>query len=291
MEENNEEVVAEPTTDEPKEPTLLQPDPEGTEDKIGKSTDDLDPRFLNEEGLFNEEGAREYMSEVKNRDDKYNKRIQDMRKMVSTKDDFVENKEEYFQDFAPEEKYMKYFGEDTPEDIQKEIKGLTDRLADQYNELALNKKQALGVSNTILDILEQYGVLDTKSEDEQRLAKQKWVEGQKAKLGANADNIIREAQVYIGNENAFDTDVKKYMLEMIDVVGAPFIDVVNQMKDKFGGATGGVPSSVIDLSGLAPDADLKQEYLNKETTDFRRQQITAKRAQAGRTTRLMDAEF
>ncbi len=293
MEENNEEVAEETTSPTSQsEPTLTIKDEPETP-PVEATPDDFkfdDRIFVDNE--FSKDGLKEYIKEATEREEKKDKRIQDMRKLVSTKDDFVEDKGDYFLDYAPPEKYMeKYFSENVPEETQKEIKVVTDLLAEAYNDNALNKAQARNVSNTVLEVLEHFGVLDTRTDDEIALSRQKWVEGQKAKLGANANEIIKEAQIYIGSENAFDKDVKGYMLEMIDVVGAPFIDVINQIKDRFGGATGGVPSSVVDLSGLGTDAELKQEYLAADTTDFRRQQITKMRAQAGRTSRLMDAQL
>ena len=71
--------------------------------------DNIDKRLFKETGEFDADGAKEVFDEWTAEKEKYEKRIVDMRRMVSTKDDFVEKKEEFYQDFAPTERFDEYF--------------------------------------------------------------------------------------------------------------------------------------------------------------------------------------
>jgi len=269
-------------------PASLTGDPIQVDEEKEVSFPDVDNRLYNEDGTFNEDGAREYFGEQKAKDDKYEKRIQDMRKMVSTKDGFVSDKSEYFEDFAPEERFLKYFDEGTPEETKKEMTDIQEKLSDTFHSLALNKSQAYGVSNAVLEVMEKVGVLDTRTDEQKFIEKQEWIEGQKAKLGSNADNIIREAKEYIAGSSSFTPNVKVQLGNMMESMGADFIDVIHQLKDGFGSNTGGVPGSVATLQGLASDVELWDEYSNAKTSDTRRQEIIHQRSLAGRSGRLAD---
>ena len=260
-------------------PSLTKPETHAQKDV------DFDKRFASAESY------QEFMQEKKASDEKYEKRIADMRRMVSTKDDFVGDKKEYFQDYAPQERFMKYFEADTPAETKEVMSKWQEGLADKFHGLALNKKQATEVSNTILEILEEQGVLDTRTEEQQNAAKQKWINDQKATLGANAENIIREAKIYLYDSPHFDAKTKNTMAEMMETIGAPFIDVVHQLKNAFGGSSGSIPGSVVNLAGLPSDADLWIEYSKPDTSQVRRDQIIQQRHSAGRTGKLADAAY
>ena len=270
----------------PVDPALSDP---STHKTPAKKEYDFDKRLYKEDGAFNEEGATDFFKELGEKNNNYEKRITDMRRMVSTKGDFVKDKEEYFQDFAPQEKFMKYFEEDTPEETKEVMGKMQEGLADTFHSLALNKAQALGVSNKMLEVMEEMGILDTRTKDQQYIDKQKWVDKQKESLGSNADNIIRESKEYLLNSPSFDAATKNKMLDMIDDLGAPFVDVIHQLKNAFGGSTGGVPQSITNLAGLPPDAELWVEYCKADTTDLRKSQIMQQRHSANRPGKLSDA--
>jgi len=260
-----------------------------THDKPSGDEHDFDKRLFSEDGKFNADGAKEVFAEFKTDKEKGEDRILKMRQMVSTKDDFVKDKEEFFQDFAPPEKFMKYFNEETPEETKTVLHGITGKLAEKFHDVALNRKQALEVSHSILEVLEDVGVLDTRSKTEVYADKQQWIDDQKAKLGSNADNIIRESKEFIYNSPAFTPSIKNSIIDMMDTLGADFVAVVDSLKDSFGSNTGGVPSGIASLGGLGTDSELWQEYLKADTTDLRRNEIINLRAKAGRTGRLADA--
>lgn len=248
---------------------------------------DFDKRLYTEDGKFNKDGAKEFVKELKEKEEKYEKRILDLRRKVSD-GKAPEKKDEYFQDFAPNEKYMKFFDPAAPS--KDEIKKITDKFSETYYNAGLTRRQADDISNTMLETLEELGVMDTRTEEQKYIAKAKWVEDQKRSLGSNADNIIREARMFVERSDYFDAKTKNTMLEMMESIGAPFINTVHQLKDAFGEGAGRVPTNISNLGGLPSDLQLKQEYMNPATSELRRQEIITLRAKAGRSGRLFDAQ-
>lgn len=279
------EPVLVATTTAPVEPKL-------TEDIKGVPSDpnpeyEYDKRLYTEDGKFNKDGAKEFLTEVKKKEEHYEKRILDLRRKVS--DGKAPDKpEEYFLDYAPVEKFMPLFDPKAPS--APEIENIKGLLAKQYHDSALTKRQAEDMTNVILHVLESVDVIDTKTQDQKYAEKGRWVEEQKKQLGSNADNIIREAKLWVETTSVFTAKAKNMLLNLMNEKGADAIDAIHQLKDAYGGS-GSIPASVGALAGLPSDAELKREYFDKGTTDFRRQEIIALRAKSGRTTRLMDASF
>ncbi|MCP3684180.1 MAG: hypothetical protein GY861_15975 [bacterium] len=253
-----------------------------------KPVDDYDypEGFFDDKGQVNKAGIKEFLGKNKEATEKYEERLLGMRRKMSD-NKAPEGKEAYFQDFAPQDKYVKYFSEETPQGTKDTMKGITDRLTDMYHDSGLTTRQADDVSNSILEIMEEVGVLDTRSDEEKHIANAKRIEAEKRQLGSNAENIIRESKVFVEKSNMFSAKVKNKLLGMMESQGADFIDVIYQMKESSSGAA--IPTSVANLSGLPSDVALKIEYLKPETTDLRRQEIMMLRERAGRSGRLMNA--
>lgn len=248
---------------------------------------DFDKRLYTEDGKFNKDGAKEFFNEIKSERDKYEKRILDLRRKVSD-GKAPQDKKEYFQDYVPkEEKYMKFFDPTAPG--AEEINNIKENLSEIYHEAGLTRRQGDDISHMMLKILENTGVIDARSDEEKYVAQRKWVDEQKRELGSNADNIIREAKLFVENAPIFAAKTKNDLLNMMEKLGAPFISTLHQLKEAYGSGTGGVPVNVSGLGGLPSDLELKQEYLDPKTTSLRREEIIALRSKAGRTGRLMDA--
>lgn len=246
---------------------------------------DYDKRLIMEDGkTFNPDGWKAVKEETQKEIEHREKRIADLRKMVSTKDDFVNDKKEFFQDFAPKDKFNKYFSEETPAETKEVMSKMQEQLADKYFTLGLNKKQAYEMSNQVLDIMEEVGVLDTRTQEQVYIDKQKWIDKQKEKLGSNADSIIREAREFIFNSPSFTPSTKNKMIDMMEEIGADFVGVVHQMKDAFGSNTGGVPMTPSGIVGLPSDDELRIEY--QKATPERKEQIIRARHTHGRTGKL-----
>ena len=247
---------------------------------------EFDKRLYTEDGKFNKDGAKEFIGEVKAERDKYEKRILDLRRKVSD-GKAVESKDKIFQDFAPkDDKYMPFFDKDTPPETKQAISQIQEKLADTYFNAALTQRQADDISNMVLDIMADTGIIDARSKEEKYIARQEWIEDQKRHLGSDADNIIRTTKHFVENTHLFDAKTKNTFLELMETVGAPVISALHQIAD---GKTGEIPVNVSNLGGLPSDVQLKDEYLNPATSEGRRQEIIRQRALAGRTGRLMSA--
>jgi hypothetical protein len=247
---------------------------------------EFDSRLYNEDGTFNKDGAKEFLAEQKEAQEKYEKRILDLRRKVSD-GKAPDKKDVYFQDFAPaDEKYMPFFDKDTPEETQEAIRGITDKLAERYHDSALTQRQADDMSNAVLDIMAETGILDTRTKEEKYIARQEWIESQKKSLGANADNIIRTTRHFVENTHLFDATTKNSLIDLMETQGAPMISALHQIAE---GRAGEMPVNVSGLGGLASDIELKAEYLRADTSLERRDEISRQRAMAGRKGLLMQA--
>lgn len=248
---------------------------------------DFDKRLVTEDGKLNPEGTKEFIKEIKTKEEMYEKRILDLRRKVSD-GKAPEKEEEYFLDYAPpDKKFEKFFDPKAPGAA--EIKNIQGLLSKHYFEAGLTKRQGEDMSKMMLAVLESTGVLDTKTPEQQYIEKGKWIDAQKHALGSNADNIIRETKIFVETSPAFTAKTKNLLLEWMNNKGAEAIDAIYQIKEVAGGST--IPSSIGAISGLPSDAELKREYMDGKTTDHRRQEIIHLRAKAGRQGKLMDASF
>lgn len=275
-----EKVSADKKAAEEKDPSLLNKD--------DKKNDALDPSFFNEDKTINPDKVKEHVKGKKESDEKYEKRILDMRRKISD-GKAPEKKDEYFKEYAPEDKFAKYFDPEAPD--KEVIDEFKEDLSATYMEAGLTKRQGEDVSNVLLTVLEKVGVLDTRTKSEKIADKQKWIDKQKEDLGENAENIIREARVFIENASIFSAKTKNDLVDMMEELGSSFIDTIYQLKEAYGSGTGGVPLAPSKITGLADDIELKQEYLDPKTTNLRRQEIIALRGKANRLGKLMDAQI
>lgn len=289
MEQNNEPSEANETIEVEATPEVKAPE---ASKKVEPATEtaiefDFDKRLYTDDGKFNQEGAKEYVTEIADREKHLEERLLGMRRIVSRNGEVVEKAEAYFQDFAPPPRFEKFFNEETPKETKEYLHGMTNNLSKKYLDIGLNQQQALEVSNSILEIMEQVGVLDTRTDQQRYIDDQKFITSQKASLGANAETIIREAEVFILNANEFDAKQKNKMIDMIKAGDMGLVSVMHSIKDAFGKNTGGVPSNITNLGGLKPDSELRDEY--KTAGDARRSEIISQRHKAGRKGKLFDS--
>jgi len=271
----------------PKEPALIDT---SVKPEV-KDEYDYDKRLFTDDGKFNKDGYKEFSKEKKEKEEMYEKRILDLRRKVSD-GKAPEKLDEYFLDYAPpDKKFEKYFDfPNMPEQDVKDIKQITGLLAQHYHGAALTKRQAEDMTKMVLHVLDSTGVIDTRTKDEIHIQKGRWIEDQKKMLGSNAENIIREAKLFVETTGVFNAKTKNMLLQLMEEQGADAIDAIYQIKEAYSGA-GGMPTTVSGLAGLPSDAQLKQEYLDVKTTNMRRQEIIAMRAKSGRPGKLMDASY
>lgn len=209
-----------------------------------------------------------------------------LRRVVSRNGEVVKEANQYFEDYAPQERFNKFFAEEAPEETREYLQEMTGKLAGKYLDMGLNKQQAFEVSNTILEVMEDVGVLDTRTDEQKYIADQKYIEEQRARLGSNAENIIREAETFILGTSEFDAKQKNRMLDMIKGGDMGLVSIMHSIKDAFGSKTGGVPNNITNLGGLKSDAELREEYA--QASPERRSEIISQRHLSGRKGKLFD---
>lgn len=266
---------------------LSEDDLKGDDKKDEKKEIVFDQRMLNDKGEFDPELAKEVFQELGDKEEKWNKRLNNMRRLVGKSQNIPETKEAFFDGYNPPEEFQKIFSEDAPEETKKVISDWQDKLGDKYFELGLNQSQGEAITNSFLDFMKDMNVVDTRTAEDVQKDQDNWLAEQQKQLGDNAKGIIRETTNFILNDNRFSEKAKSSLIGLMDTQGAEFINVMYQLKEAYGGNK--IPTNVNNLGGLASDVELANEYMKPETTDARKEQITQQRAAAGRTTRLMDA--
>lgn len=251
----------------------------------------IDQRIFNEKGEFDKELAKEVFQEFSDKEERWNKRVNDMRRMVSQKDDFVKNKDDFFGSYVPNKEYLYLFEDGLDETIKTSMKGWTDKLSDKYFEVGLNKKQADEMSHTFLELAKDMKAIDTRSNEQVEIDNGKWLKEQEKNLGANAKGIIKESANWILNNPRFSEKTKSELIKQMDDRGAEFISVMYEASQNHGSGnnTGNIPINVSNLGGLKTDSELAVEYNDSKTSEARCEEIIKQRHAAGRSGKLMDS--
>ena len=205
-----------------------------------------------------------------------------MRKKLSTKT-VPEKEEEYGEGYEPAEEYKQFYeNEDYKEGIAANLKAI-DKLA---FENGMTKDQCKAIKDAFNKLIVENGLVEDKATFE---AKQKeYIETEMKKLGGNAAEVIKRNVEFVSNDNRFNEEEKKLLIDFMDCNGAAAVNIVNKMRLGHGGEYAGdniIPASTAS-SGLPSDTDLAREYYNKDTTSARRQEIMTQRIEAGRTGKL-----
>jgi hypothetical protein len=249
---------------------------------------EIDSRLYTEDGKFNKEGAEAYIKEQKEKEDKAEKRIKDLRVKLSAGKEAPEKPDEYFLDYKAPEKYAKLFDEKAPS--KAEVDKLKDKFSKAFHSSVLTKKQAEDMSNLMLETLEEYGVVDARTEEQRKIADIERRENTRKELGPNADSIIRESELFVKRTDMFDENTQKQLLGLMDRLGAGFISTIHQLRGMVGDSAGrNIPVNPQALDGLKPDSELAREYLDPATTQARKDEIIRLRHAANRPGRLMQS--
>ncbi len=204
----------------------------------------------------------------------------DLRKIVS-KGKAPNDLKDYEMNYKPDSKFEKYYKED---EIAKET-------LKSFNELAkntgLNLEQHKAVVDFMNDTLVKAGVFDTRSKEEIEIQKNDWIKNEKAKLGKDADRLIKSDMEFIDNFGGFNEEQKAELKQFIGS-GAVGVATINTIRNAiFGsGRNEDIPTD-INVGGLADDIALAREYKDDNTTDLRRAEIIQQRIRAGRKGSLL----
>ncbi|MDR1997062.1 MAG: hypothetical protein LBQ83_01885 [Candidatus Margulisbacteria bacterium] len=242
---------------------------------------------LFEDGQFDEKAAEKFFNKTKTEKENYEKRLLDLRRTIS-KGTAPAKDSEYFQDYAPDEKFLPFFEKDNEK--SKLIEKLPSTLSRAYHSVGMNKEQASVVTSSILKILEGIGYLDTRTDEQRYIDAQKFIESEKRKLGNDANKIIAEARNFVDNLHILGDEDRGVLRQLMDTRGASMVNLIHKLKDMTGGSSMDIPSGDLSALGSLPsDAQLKEEYMAPGTTQARRDEIIYLRNKAGRPGRLMQA--
>jgi hypothetical protein len=244
---------------------------------------EFDPRLYTENGQFNRDGAKEYLTELQTEIEAQKARAEVMRQKLSG-GNAPATPEEYFSSYQAPDKYKSLF---SAENQNKEaVAALAGKLAQVYHANGLNRSQAAEISNTILETLEAIGAIDTRSEAEIQKQRAEWIANQQKQLGENANEIIVQSNKFV-QDSMLDSDTKKQLVTAMEYAGAPLIKLIHSLKRSFGQAAGAnIPANVHALPGGKTEREYRDEYMDKNTSDERRREIIAERARLGRTETL-----
>ncbi|GBR72812.1 hypothetical protein NO1_0276 [Candidatus Termititenax aidoneus] len=249
----------------------------------GQSDFEFDSRLYTENGQFNRDGAKEYLTELQTELEAQKMRAEVMRQKLSG-GPAPKTPEEYFSSYQAPDKYKGLF---SAENQNKEaVAALAGKLAQVYHANGLNHSQAADISNAVLETLEAAGAIDTRSEAEIQKQRAEWVADQQKQLGENAGEMIAQSSKFV-QDAMLDSDTKKQLLSAMEYVGAPLIKLVHTLKRSFGQAAGAsIPANVNALPGGRTEREYRDEYMDKNTSDERRREIVAERARLGRAETL-----
>jgi len=274
-------------TDADQEPTLTgKGDSEDTDKKEIKPSvsaiDGLDPRIFSEDGNFDKGKASEVFREYADEKAKYEKQVKDFRRIIG-QGKAPENASDYLKGYEPDEKVARYYDLENKENDN--IKRFLIDATNTFKDIGLKKDQGAKVLDIINNAMVDSGVFDARSDKEIKESKELWIGEQKKTLNetygeGNAETVIATAVKFVENVPTLNEDEKILAIDLMNTKGAGFINLFYKMNKNFG--EGDIPVEISTMDGVPSDAELWDEYNNKDTTDRRRDEIIRLRAKANR---------
>lgn len=213
---------------------------------------------------------------------RWKKQANDMRRKLSKGVDIPDKQEEYAEGYVPEEKY-EYFLEEKESPVGKYLEEGMKAIEKTAYDTGMSKAQANAIKDLFLRNAENTQILDTRTEEEKEKARAEYLQEQKALLGEDAEQIIKQNVRFTKDYGLWSEDEKKWMLGQMDK-SAVANSVINKVRKLFDGNTSeDIPVRGVSVSGLADDRTLATEYYDEKTSDARRMQILQQRIDAGRS--------
>lgn len=209
--------------------------------------------------------------------EKLNKQVLDFRKVIS-KGKAPEDIKNYEASHKPDSKFEKYYTSDEK----------TKETINSFNEIAKNTGLNLDQHKAVLDFFNNtmvnLKVFDIRTETELKLQQEDWIKSEKAKLGKDADSIIKDSLEFTNNFGMFNEEQKESLKNLMSS-GAVGVSIINTIKNIIQGSNGQKVKIPMDVKvgDIADDYTLASEYYNSNTTEARRKQIMQDRIKAGRT--------
>lgn len=212
------------------------------------------------------------------------KRMNGLRAKLSNGVKVPNTAEEYSKDYKPDEKYTKYYSEETPEDLKSFVKSELEGVDKLALEQHLSIEQAKAVKDAWHRAMENVGLFDTRNEDDIKAEREQFKAQEKAKLGDGAEEIIKRNVNYVANAGYLNQEEKDYLIKKVMNDGALGIRIVDKYRKALHGESYGqdIPVGNSEMTGLGDDYTLAKEYNDPNTSSERRIEITKQRHAAGR---------
>lgn len=204
------------------------------------------------------------------------KRAEDLRQKLSKGLQVPEKAEGY--DFKPAE------GLDTVIDTKAEIFGDIKGLALKNN---MTNEQLNGFINGYMQLMLDKGLIQKPlSEEDQKVANQKYIEEQRAILGNNADTMIQSAASFIESEYRKGIFNEKEMVALKEFANksAVSIMVINKLREMAGGPV--IPVDNASVDGFPTDREIMEKWGNMSESE--KLKVLEQRIKLGRPTKFLE---
>lgn len=246
----------------------------------------LDSELFDEETMtLKQPQVIERLNSLKEQVASYKKQANDMRKKLSKGVDSPDKIEDYKTGYKYDDKYS-FLSDDAESLPSKHINGVLDTLNDFAFEHGLSLETAKDLKDLYLKYAEDVQIIDTRTPEEKERDRANFIHEQKAMLGDEADEIIKDNLKFFKEYAIFNEEEKKELLQAMDK-SAAWNSIGYKIRKLFGQSTSAdIPVRGVMLNGLADDHTLAKEYYDSATSDSRRWEILQQRANAGRTSKL-----
>jgi hypothetical protein len=226
--------------------------------------------------LYDTETKSLRMDKVKERFDNdkkeienYKKQALDMRRKLSKGVDVPDSVDKY--EFTPDEKYDKYVLDE--ESIEgNHIKGVMEQLSKFSHENGLTLDASKKLKELALKYMEDVQILDVRTEKEIEEAKKENVAKQKEILGANAGDIIKDNVEFYKDRGFFNREERQWIMSQLSSSGYAN-NIFRKVREYM---NTGVSYDIPQTSTTDNVEALREEYINPNTSDARREQIIRK---------------
>ena len=254
-------MVEETTEPEVETPTI----PEGFDDTLY----DVETQSLKLDAV------RDKLTSKDKEIESYKKQALDLRRKLSKGVETPDSVDKY--EYTPDAKYDTYvLNEESKEG--KHIKETLDNLSQFALDNGLSLEASKNLKTLALEYMEKVHILDTRSDDEKKEERRKYLEEQRKILGDNAEKIIKENVDFYSNRGPFTREEREFLKSAIGE-SAIANNILRKMREFMNtGMTVDIPTNTDYNSDIEA---LRKEYLDDRTSDKRREQILYQAAEEG----------
>ena len=204
----------------------------------------------------------------------YKKQALDLRRKLSKGVETPDSIEKY--EYTPDAKYDAYvMNEESAEG--KHIKETMDELSKFALDNGLSLEASKNLKTLALQYMEKVHILDTRSDDEKKEDRKKYLEEQRKILGDDAEKVIKDNVDFYSARGPFTPEEREFLRSAIGE-SAVANNILRKMREFMNtGMTQDIP-----VTSYSSDIEaLRREYLDEKTSDKRREQILYQAAEEG----------